>query len=75
MASLVKKDLIDNPTGALDGTDFFLVANPMRPNGGILARGFEGLTIPIIGITFYGPTENSCPGPAACDRPRYLPDH
>ena len=27
----------------------------MRPNGGILGRGFEGLTIPIIGITFYGP--------------------
>ena len=33
----------------------------MRPNGGILARGPEGLTIPILGITFYGATPtNSC---------------
>ena len=67
VASLVKQDLIDNPTGAPTNTGFFLDANPMRPNGGIEARGFEGLTIPFIGITFYGPTENSCPGPAACD--------
>ncbi len=37
-----------------------MVSNPMRPNGGILGRGFEGLTIPILGIPFYGPTENSC---------------
>ena len=67
VASLVKNDLIDDsaiPT--LDGTEFVLVSNPMRPNGGILGRGFEGLTIPIIGITFYGPTENSCPG-RVCD--------
>ena len=41
-------------------TNFILIANPMRPNGGILGRGFEGLTIPIFGITFYGPTQNSC---------------
>ena len=39
----------------------------MRPNGGILARDFEGFTIPLIGITFYGPTENSCPTAAACN--------
>ncbi len=60
VASLVKKDLIANPP---DDTyvSFFLLANPMRPNGGILARGPEGLTIPIIGITFYGATPtNSC---------------
>ncbi len=61
VASLVKKDLIANRPA--DGTDvsFFLLANPMRPNGGVLARGPEGLTIPIIGITFYGATPtNSC---------------
>jgi hypothetical protein len=61
VASLVKKDLIANRPA--DGTDvsFFLLANPMRPNGGVLARGPEGMTIPILGITFYGATPtNSC---------------
>lgn len=61
VASLVKNDVIDADDPAFDGTQFFLISNPMRPNGGILARDFEGFTIPIIGITFYGPTENSCP--------------
>lgn len=61
VASLVKRDLIANPRDEGDDTSFFLLANPMRPNGGILARGPEGLTIPIIGITFYGATPtNSC---------------
>jgi hypothetical protein len=67
VASLVKNDLIDANNTDLDGTQFFLISNPMRPNGGILARDFEGFTIPIIGITFYGPTENSCPTAAACN--------
>jgi hypothetical protein len=61
VASLAKKDLIaERPA---DGTDvsFFLLANPMRPNGGILSRGPEGLTIPIVGVTFYGATPtDSC---------------
>jgi hypothetical protein len=35
---------------------FILTANGNRPNGGILARGPEGLTIPIAGLTFSGPT-------------------
>ena len=35
---------------------FLLTANGNRPNGGILARGPEGLTIPIAGLTFSGPT-------------------
>ena len=64
VASLVKNDLIANPDLALDGTEIFVASNPMRANGGILARGLEGLTIPIIGITFYGPTQNSCSGEA-----------
>ncbi|OBF90787.1 hypothetical protein A5790_16360 [Mycobacterium sp. 852002-51152_SCH6134967] len=64
VASLVKRDLIANPRDAGE-TSFFLLANPMRPNGGILARGPEGLTIPIIGITFYGatPTDSCDQGP------------
>ncbi len=66
VASLVKNDLIANPDLALDGTEIFVASNPMRANGGILARGPKGLTIPIIGITFYGPTQNSCSG-EVCD--------
>jgi hypothetical protein len=68
VASLVKNDLINDPTPDqnLDGTEFVLVSNPMRPNGGILGRGFEGQTIPIIGIPFYGPTQNSCPTADPC---------
>ena len=64
----MKNDLINNPdTDAdLDGTGFDLVSNPTRANGGILARGFQGFTIPIIGIPFYGPTQNSCPTADPC---------
>jgi hypothetical protein len=61
VASLAKKDLIANRPAPGTDVSFFLLANPMRPNGGVLARGPEGLTIPIIGITFYGATPtNSC---------------
>ncbi|GAT08335.1 PE-PPE domain-containing protein [Mycolicibacterium novocastrense] len=73
VASLVKRELIadprepENPGDPAPETSFFLLANPMRPNGGILARGPEGLTIPIIGITFYGATPtNSCEGGGEC---------
>ncbi|OBG17485.1 hypothetical protein A5765_06185 [Mycolicibacterium celeriflavum] len=63
VASLVKRGLITTPrAGENPGeTSFFLLANPMRPNGGILARGPEGLTIPILGVTFHGATPtNTC---------------
>lgn len=63
VASLVKNQMIADGDTDLTGTEFVLLSNPMRPNGGILGRGFQGLTIPIIGITFYGPTENSCDNP------------
>jgi hypothetical protein len=67
VASLVKGDLIANPAGAPANTEFVLLSNPMRPNGGILGRGFEGLTIPILGITFYGSTPtNSCQNGGPC---------
>ncbi|KUH86179.1 MULTISPECIES: PE-PPE domain-containing protein [unclassified Mycobacterium] len=63
VASLVKRGLITTPRAGEDPgeTSFFLLANPMRPNGGILARGPEGLTIPILGVTFHGATPtNTC---------------
>ncbi|MGE2721496.1 PE-PPE domain-containing protein [Mycolicibacterium celeriflavum] len=66
VASLVKRELIADPREG-GQTSFFLLANPMRPNGGILARGPEGLTIPIIGITFYGATPtDSCEAGGEC---------
>ncbi|MEO3757892.1 PE-PPE domain-containing protein [Mycobacterium sp. B14F4] len=65
IASLAKRDLIENPGETPTVASFFLLANPMRPNGGILARGPQGLTIPIIGVTFYGatPTDSCDVGP------------
>jgi hypothetical protein len=65
VASLVKRNLIANPRAG--DTSFFLLANPMRPNGGILARGIDGLTIPILGVTFYGATPtNTCGETGPC---------
>lgn len=48
----------DHPANAPppDELSFVLVANPMRPNGGFLAR-FPGLSF--LGITGHGPTEQS----------------
>jgi hypothetical protein len=37
----------------VDQLNFVLVGNEMNPNGGLLSR-FPGLTIPSIGLTFYG---------------------
>ncbi|MGH3678321.1 MAG: PE-PPE domain-containing protein, partial [Mycobacterium sp.] len=61
VASLVKQDLIDNPPAQPINAEFFVIANPMRKNGGILARGFEGQTIPGLGITFHGGTPTNSP--------------
>lgn len=69
VASLVKNDLITNPDPDLVGTQFFLISNPMRPNGGILSQGPQGLEIPIVGIPFYGPTQNGCGTDGDCDDP------
>jgi PE-PPE domain len=38
-----------------EGFTYVLVENPNRPNGGILER-FDGLSIPILGVTFNGAT-------------------
>ena len=65
IASLLKRDMIADPAKYPDvgpgDVSFFLLSNPMRPNGGFLSRGPTGLTIPILGVTFYGATPtNSC---------------
>jgi hypothetical protein len=49
-----------NPT-AVPPT-FVLVANPNRPNGGILERGVALGTIPILGVTFSGATPTTTAG-------------
>lgn len=38
-----------------DQLAFVLLADPMNPNGGLLER-FAGLTLPSVGLTFYGAT-------------------
>ncbi|WP_267307297.1 PE-PPE domain-containing protein [Mycobacterium barrassiae] len=71
IASLLKRDMIENPEDYPDlepgDVSFFLLANPMRPNGGFLSRGPTGMTIPILGVTFYGATPtNSCQPDGDC---------
>jgi hypothetical protein len=65
IASLEMKAL--NPTNTPGGSPFFsqlnfsLIGDPMNPNGGLLAR-FAPLTVPSLGLTFYGATpDNSFP--------------
>jgi len=54
VATEEKRFLAANP---VPGTtvNFDIIANPNKPNGGILER-FEGLKIPFIGVTFNGAT-------------------
>jgi len=66
IASLEMRAL--NPTNSgMAGSPFFnqlnfsLIGDPMNPNGGLLAR-FAPLTVPSLGLTFYGATpDNSFP--------------
>ena len=64
VATLEKRALAANdPTAPVS---FILIANPDRPNGGILERfnfGNSQPTIPFLGITFYGatPTDTNFP--------------
>ena len=61
IASLLKRELIENPGETPPVTSYFLLANPMRPNGGILARSPFAFTIPILGVSFVGATPtDSC---------------
>jgi PE-PPE domain/PE family len=62
IASLEMKAL--NPTNTPGGSSFFgnlnfsLIGDPMNPNGGLLER-FAPLSIPSIGLTFYGATPDN----------------
>ncbi|MBI5338376.1 MAG: PE-PPE domain-containing protein [Mycolicibacterium rufum] len=60
IASIQKLQLIAHPVAPT--VDFLLVANPNRPNGGILER-FVGAYIPILGVTFSGATPTFSPQP------------
>lgn len=53
IATLEKRKLAEGPA---PDVSFDMVGNPNRPNGGFLARGPESLTIPILDVTFSGPT-------------------
>ena len=46
VASLAKRDLIENPDGAPEDMSIVILADPMRGNGGVLARGIDGLDHP-----------------------------
>jgi hypothetical protein len=67
VASLYKREFnqawAKDPQKAPDVV-FGLIANPMRPNGGILERFAPLGTIPIVGLTFYGasPTQTAGAG-------------
>ena len=68
IASLEMRNLLNPalnptpPTGAQLG--FNLLGDPMNPNGGLLER-FVGLTIPSLGLDFYGATPSNTPWTSA----------
>lgn len=83
IASLVMRALNPTNSGAagspyFDDLTFSLFGNPMNPNGGLFAR-FPGLSLPSMGLDFYGSTpDNSFPTnvftleyDGAADFPRY----
>lgn len=57
IASLEMRNLaaLDPDAPSADQLAFVLLADPMNPNGGLLER-FAGLTLPSVGLTFYGAT-------------------
>ncbi|WP_205875861.1 PE family protein [Mycobacterium camsae] len=56
LASIEMRHLAAMPGApAADQLGFVLLANPMNPNGGLLSR-FTGLTLPSIGLDFFGAT-------------------
>ena len=61
IASLAKRELIAQYQPGDPTTPFMLVANPMRPNGGVIMRLSGWSTIPILGISFPGasPTDSA----------------
>lgn len=55
IANTVKKNLIADPATA--AISFVFLANPNRPNGGILER-FHHAYLPVLGVSFNGATPN-----------------
>ncbi|ARG81102.1 PE family protein [Mycobacterium kansasii] len=58
IASLEMRNLAPMPPGPAPPADrlgFVLLANPMNPNGGLLSR-FAGLSLPSLGVEFFGAT-------------------
>jgi PE-PPE domain len=55
VATVEKRTLIADPPPTGTHVGLVLLANPNKPNGGVLER-FEGLYIPILGVTFNGAT-------------------
>ncbi|WP_193047890.1 PE-PPE domain-containing protein [Mycolicibacterium baixiangningiae] len=57
IATIEKRKLIEqyNETGEAPDVTFVLLANPNRPNGGVLQR-FDGFHIPMLDVTFSGST-------------------
>ncbi|OBK14156.1 PE-PPE domain-containing protein [Mycobacterium asiaticum] len=80
MASLEMRNLANMVGAPLPGQlNFVLTGNEMNPNGGMLAR-FPGLSMPSLGLDFYGSTPANTPYPTAiytleydgfADFPRY----
>lgn len=55
ISSLEMRHLASLGSPHTDALSFTLLGNPMNPNGGLLAR-FPGLTMPALGLEFYGAT-------------------
>ncbi|BDB39931.1 MULTISPECIES: PE-PPE domain-containing protein [Mycobacterium] len=55
LSSLELRNLIAAGSPHAGDLSFTLLGNPMSPNGGLLSR-FPGLTMPALGLDFYGPT-------------------
>ncbi|OBK22169.1 PE family protein [Mycobacterium asiaticum] len=79
IASLEMQKLAAMGNPYLGQLNFVLTGNEMNPNGGMLSR-FPGLSLPALGLDFYGATPSNTPYPVAnytleydgfADFPRY----
>jgi hypothetical protein len=65
VVTMYKRAYNAQPNPPATAPTFVLVANPNRPNGGILERGVALGTIPILGLTFSGATPTYTAGQPA----------
>jgi hypothetical protein len=82
ISSLEMRNILNLPAGSQPSATqlgFTLMGDPMNPNGGLFAR-FPGLTLPSMGLEFYGATPSDTPWPTTiysmqydgfADFPRY----